>query len=71
MFNEEINERVKAYLAEHNLTQKELAKMMGIFDTDLSNLLSNQKNWSLARLALLAKCTGISFTIGQEGLEGD
>jgi DNA-binding Xre family transcriptional regulator len=70
-FNNEINERVQAYLSKKRMSQKDLYEATGITQSELSLLLAGKRNWTLNLLAVLAKHTGLVFKLGSGGIDGD
>ncbi len=69
-FNESINEKVRAYLRKHRMSQKDLYEATGITQSELSLLLSGKRNWTLPLLAILAKHTNLVFKLGGGGIDG-
>lgn len=64
--NNDINNKVREFLLSKNMTQRDLATDMDIVECELSQLLNNQRNWTVRFIVALSKATGIGITIGAD-----
>lgn len=67
--NQDVTIAVRKYLKDRypDYRQRHLAQDMGIHETELSEILSGKRNWTLNLMMLLSKVTGLVFQVGATG----